>query len=364
MKIFFFIYIISICVRSSIIPIKFIFINGEMIFQIEKSKQKINCTISTLEPKNYIPENINEISKSKRQYNQNYYDDWFFIDENEFLLHYYSSPYITKCIISLSKTKNDYDSIIKSLYNYKKINNTAFGIDFDEKNESIGTLYLGGFPNEEKEGLNFFSYKYSFWVRFFGNYYWDLPILDATIRVNNDNFNIYLGKKAYINFKSEEFLIPPIFQEYLYENFYGIYIKEKSCNFEEERLFCDCKDIYDINGIESIFFNINEQVKFELNKNDFIEKKTNKCFFFFRNHNEDYFVFGKKFWKKYKLEFLNNNDINFYIKNKNFTFKRNSFQKKHNIFKNLNFIIGLSLFIFINLILLILGKIRKKDKND
>ena len=55
-------------ISSSIIPIPFEYINGEIAIQIQQSKNKITCYIDTLNDKNIIPEMINQNSSTKRQY--------------------------------------------------------------------------------------------------------------------------------------------------------------------------------------------------------------------------------------------------------------------------------------------------------
>ena len=180
MKINYLIYfaIINI-IKSSIIPIPFEYINSEIAIQIQQSKNKITCFIDTLIDKNFIPEMINNNSTTKRQYEYNdptlsffdrlkgkksvtLYDDWFYINNIEFIMKYYVSPTINKCFISFSKDQKSDENLINILYSNKKLSTYGFGIKYDEPNDNDdikGIIYLGGLPEEEKKGLYSFSYE-------------------------------------------------------------------------------------------------------------------------------------------------------------------------------------------------------------
>ena len=54
----------------------------------------------------------------------------------------------------------------------------------------------------------------------------------------------------------------------------------------------------------------------EFNIRDSFIKKNCTCYFIFKRHEENSFIFGKNLLKKYKIEFLNNKQINLYSKNK------------------------------------------------
>lgn len=343
MKIILLIYctIIEI-ISSSIIPISFEFIDGEMTIQIQQSKNIIPCRIVTSIPKNFIPENFNLNSKTKRKYDYKdpsigffdqlegkksqvmLYDDWFFINDIEFIMKYYVDPKIKKCIISFSKEQSEDESLINKLYINKKINANGFGIKFDDKNETKGMIYLGGLPEEEKKGLYSFSYKYSF----FNNHnIWSLPMEDASIKIKENTFSIELYCEGHIELEREDILlVPPIFYEFLYDKIFGFYIKEKSCDFENNNLVCDCKELKNINSFKSIYLNV-AGLRMEFNIRDSFIKKNDKCYFIFKKHENNFFIFGKNLLKKYKIEFLNNKQINLYSKNK-LTVKKNISLKK------------------------------------
>ena len=173
-------------ISSSIIPIPFEYINGEIAIQIQQSKNKITCYIDILNDKNIIPEMINQNSKTKRQYEYKdptlsffdrlegkksvtLYDDWFYINNIGFIMKYYVSPNINKCIISFSKDQTEGESLINILYMNKKISINGFGIKYNEPNDNNdikGIIYLGGLPEEEKKGLYSFSYKSQFLMQY------------------------------------------------------------------------------------------------------------------------------------------------------------------------------------------------------
>ena len=340
MKIIFIIYYIAIStIKSSIIPVKYTYINNQMTFQIKKSKQIVNCLVSTSTPNNYIPLHINDQSQSKRKNDYNdpnfsifdefkgktpvmKYDDWFFIEKNEFIMKYYVDQKINICIISFSKSSNE--NLISALYINKKINNTVFGIKSDEENDNSGILYLGGLPEKEKKGLDLYIYKYSFFQNFFEKNKWYLPIESGSLQTKTNTFNINLFCEGYISTLKEEIFIPPIFNEFLYNNIMGFYIKQESWNYENKNLFCDCKTLNEIKGFEKIYLKIDE-LRLEFKIEDIFVNKGEKCFFAFKVHNENYFILGKNFWKKYKMEFFQNEKIILYSKKKFIIEKTSSF---------------------------------------
>ena len=311
-------------ISSSIIPVPFEYINGEINIQIQQSKNKITCYINTLSDKNIIPEDINQNSNTKRQYEykdkaqSTLYDDWFYINNIAFLMKYYVSPKINKCIISFSKAQTKEESLINILYANKKISTNGFGIKYDKQNDNIdikGIIYLGGLPEEEKKGLYSFSYKSSFFDALLNIKGWNLEIDIASVKIEENIFPIDLFSKGYIDFKTEEILVTPEFYKFLYAHIYGFYIKEDSCAIENDNLVCDCKELKNIKSFESINLNIGgAEMTFNI-ENSFI-KRDNKCYFIFKKHNDDFFIFGRHFWQNYKIEFLNNNQIILYSKNK------------------------------------------------
>ena len=333
-------------ISSSIIPIPFEYINGEIAIQIQQSKNKITCYIDILNDKNIIPEMINQNSKTKRQYEYKdptlsffdrlegkksvtLYDDWFYINNIGFIMKYYVSPNINKCIISFSKDQTEGESLINILYMNKKISTNGFGIKYNEPNDNNdikGIIYLGGLPEEEKKGLYSFSYKSSIFDAILNIKDWNLEIEFASVNTKENTFPIDLFSKGYIDLKREEVLVTPEFYAFLFDHIYGFYIKEDSCAVENDNLVCDCKELKNIKSFESITFNIGGLVMTFNIENSFI-KMDNKCYFIFKRHNDDFFILGRYFWQNYKLEFLNKNQIIFYSKNK-FNIKKISSLKK------------------------------------
>jgi len=57
----------------------------------------------------------------------------------------------------------------------------------------------------------------------------------------------------------------------------------------------------------------------EFTVKDSFQNRNNRCYLIFKQHENDYFIFGKNLLKKYKIELLNDNQINIYTK-KNFIF--------------------------------------------
>ena len=124
--------------------------------------------------------------------------------------------------------------------------------------------------------------------------------------------------RIYIEIRREEIFVPPKFYEILHQYIIGIYIKEKSCDLDNNQLFCYCKDINNINSFESINLNIGG-ILMEFTVKDSFQNRNNRCYLIFKQHENDYFIFGKNLLKKYKIELLNDNQINLYSK-KNFVF--------------------------------------------
>ena len=327
------VFIMINVIRCSIIQIPFEYINGRNFIKIQKSKDSISCIISTLTKKTNIPEDHNSRSKTKRKYEYSdpsfgffdelagntpvmLYDDWFFINKFEFMMKYYVDPKINGCIISFSKKQSENERLINSINNNYKLDNLGFGMKLDEKDENKGTLFLGGLPEEEKKGLYSFTYKYSFFENILSD--WNLFLEYAVIKVKGQEIKQEIECPGYIEIGREELFVPPKFYEVLHQYIIGIYIKEKSCDLDNNQLFCDCKDINNINSFESINLNIGG-ILMEFTVKDSFENRNNRCYLIFKQHENDYFIFGKNLLKKYKIELLNGNKINLYS-NKNFVF--------------------------------------------
>jgi len=188
----------------------------------------------------------------------------------------------------------------------------------DEKDENKGKLFLGGLPEEEKKGLYSFTYKYSFLENILSNNDWNFFLEYAVIKVKGEEIKQKLVCPGYIEIGREEIFVPPKFYEILHQYIIGIYIKEKSCDFDNNQLYCDCKELNNINSFESIKLNFGG-ILMEFTVKDSFENRNNKCYLIFKQHTNNYFIFGKNLLKKYKIELLNDKQINLYSK-KNFIF--------------------------------------------
>ena len=329
------VFIMINVIRCSIIQIPFEYINGKNFIKIKKSKNIISCIMSTLTQKTNIPEDYNSRSKTKRKYEYSdpslglfdklagktpvmLYDDWFIIDKFEFMMKYYVDPKIKECIISFSKKQSENERLIDSINNKYKLDNLGLGMKFDEKNENKGILFLGGLPEEEKKGLYSFTYKYSFLENKLSNNDWNFFVEYAVIKVKGQEIKQKLVCPGYIEIGREEIFVPPKFYEILHQYIIGIYIKEKSCDLDNNQLFCYCKDINNINSFERINLNIGG-ILMEFTVKDSFENRNNRCYLIFKQHTNNYFIFGKNLLKKYKIELLNDKQIKLYSK-KNFIF--------------------------------------------
>ena len=320
------IYIISIySIFSQIIPIESSFDNRAMFFQIKKSTKTITCSININGNKNFIPDNIDKDSKSKRQYKNGsgskIYDDYFFLGEKYFIMKYYVHPDVKDCIISLNAF-NDY-SLTNILYKEKKIKDNGFGIKINKDNETKGMIFLGGFPKEETKGLYLYSYKYPFLSKYFSqdifsyfskdNFSWDLPVISFSIKTEYNIYNAPSSSyEASIDYKVKEILVPHEFYEMLHNNIMGNFINEKNCNYEYNNLSCNCNIVDKIKAFQSIVINIG-YINFVFTPRDsFIKENNNKCFFIFKEHGNKHVILGKKFLMKFKIEFFQNKQINIY----------------------------------------------------
>lgn len=368
MKMFHFcFFMMIIAFRCSIIEMPFEYINGENFINIQKSKNSINCFISTLTQKTYIPEGLNLQSKTKRKYEYTdpsyglfdaldgkkqdmLYDDWFFINKNEFMMKYYVNPGIKQCIISFSKKQSEDERLINRINKYNRLDNFGFGMKLDEKDENKGILFLGGLPEEEKKGLYSFSYKDSFLEKKLSNNDWNIFMESVAIKIKGQEIKKNLFYPVYIELGREEIFVPPKFYEVLHEYILGTYIKEKSCDLDNNQLFCDCKELNNINSFEGIYLNIGG-ILMEFDAKDSFQNKSNKCYLIFKKHENDYFIFGKRLLKKYKIEFLDYNRINLYSKKK-FVIKGISSYNKNKVILS-GFISDHIVFIIISFIVII-----------
>ena len=351
------IYIISIySIFSQIIPIESSFDNREMFFQIKKSTKTITCSININDNKNFIPDNIDKDSKSKRQYKNGsgskIYDDYFFLGEKYFIMKYYVRPDVKDCIISLNAF-DDY-SLTNILYKEKKIKDNGFGIKINKNNETKGMIFLGGFPKEETKGLYLYSYKYPFLSKYFpkDNFSWNLPVTSFSIKTEYNIYNTPLTYEALIDYEVKEILVPHEFYEMLHNNIMGYFINEKNCNYEYNNLSCNCNILDKIGAFQSIVIDIG-YINFVFTPRDsFIKESNNKCSFIFKEHRNENFILGKKFLMKYKIEFFQNKQINIYSETQLqisiFKFIYSYIIQISSIFKNVaQFILGIIIIIVI-----------------
>jgi len=73
-------------------------------------------------------------------------------------------------------------------------------------------------------------------------------------------------------------------------------------------ILIDCKELNNINSFESIYLKIGG-ILMEFTVKDSFEKRNNSCYFIFKQHTNNYFIFGKNILKKYKIELLNDKQI-------------------------------------------------------
>ena len=101
-------FILVSLIKSQIIPLEFKDIDGKPHIEILKWKDIISCQISTIVGKNYMTEDLNEKSKTKRKQDDSsmgffdrintfntqikIYEDLFSVNKNQFVLKYYLDP--------------------------------------------------------------------------------------------------------------------------------------------------------------------------------------------------------------------------------------------------------------------------------
>ena len=82
-------------------------------------------------------------------------------------------------------------------------------------------------------------------------------------------------------------------------------------------------------AFESIYFFVDDlSIKFNV-EDVFIKGVDNKCYFAFLEHKEKNFTLGRTFWKRYKIEFYQNEKIILYSEDK-LTIVKQEFFEKHN----------------------------------
>ena len=69
-----------------------------------------------------------------------------------------------------------------------------------------------------------------------------------------------------------------------------------------------------IEAFENIYFFADDlSIKFNV-EDVFLKEDDNKCHLAFVEHKEKYFTLGRTFWKRYKIEFCQNEKIIYFLK--------------------------------------------------
>ena len=83
---------------------------------------------------------------------------------------------------------------------------------------------------------------------------WNLPINFAAVKTKTNEFDTRLSYDGNIDLGTDYIFVPPKFYTFLINNIIGNYITEKSCDYENGILICECKYIKKIEAFENIYF--------------------------------------------------------------------------------------------------------------
>ncbi len=211
-------------------------------------------------------------------------------------------------------------SIIHFLYDKNLISKRAFGIiPNNNLKNNYGKFFFGGLPNQLINNL-FKSYckitnKYNFWscemsYVFFGE-----------ISEKYENKFYQNNDYSYFNSAEHRILVPIKFMEYLKENYFVEYLKNKSCEYilygMNFRFECKCDIIKNFEKLTFIF----DSFQFTFNYSQlFQEYGGGICnSIIYSNHlRNNNFIFGTPFLKNFYSEFSYDDKIVYFYSNKKF----------------------------------------------
>ena len=251
----------------------------------------------------------------------------------------------------------DNNSFIKQLKDKKIIESYSFSFEYESKEQ--GLFYLGCCINQFDDDYKLNNYRYTNVDFDRNNFEWKINFEKINY---SENYSEEIFKGAIFNINLGGIIGNFKYQDFIYENIFKKYIKEKIC-FEEiiydKYQIIYCNKNFNIKEFPNIvFYHKNMNYSFVFDYNDLFTENNDKIYFnvFFNiKFKSFYWIFGEIFFRKYKIVFDQDKQlIGFFINMKN--------KKKFNYHKYL-YICFICIIIFlIILIYNIKNKIPRKIK--
>ena len=251
----------------------------------------------------------------------------------------------------------DNNSFIKQLKDKKIIESYSFSFEYESKEK--GLFYLGCCINQFDDDYKLNNYRYTKVDFDRNNFEWKINFEKINY---SENYSEEIFKGAIFNINLGGIIGNFKYQDFIYENIFKKYIKEKIC-FEEiiydKYQIIYCNKNFNIKEFPNIvFYHKNMNYSFVFDYNDLFTENNDKIYFnvFFNiKFKSFYWIFGEIFFRKYKIVFDQDKQlIGFFINMKN--------KKKFNYHKYL-YICFICIIIFlIILIYNIKNKIPRKIK--
>ena len=269
----------------------------------------------------------------------------------------------------LKEYENNY--FLKEL-NDKNIGNYAFSFDFKHSSNknNDGFLVIGA---EEEKFLNLFNVNNSSEI----NYYYSSIIAGSSVAWTMSNSGIFfkyknttndtielvkISQQIYmvLNIDANYFFIPKLLYNSIKENFFNTFLKQNICHevktnnpaYRYKFIYCDKKTFKDKKNLLSIYiYSRISIVNITVTNNDLFMETDDKYIFlgFYDFYNQDMFIIGKTFFKKYQFIFNidkkqvgllgNYSDETEIIDNEEFI------KSGNNLIKYILIIIGLAIFV-------------------
>lgn len=246
------------------------------------------------------------------------------------------------------------------------INLNIFSFHFNNNNNNKGELIIGKIPHEINNFFNINSYKYTFIEDIKNDFCYGISFENIFF----GNFSNYKSEKetfkAEFNIDINGFIGSNKYKNFVNENFFDNYLKLNKCfiknisynNNNYIQYYCN-KEIDIKNNILNInFYNKILNSTFEIDY-EILWKEIDNFYYFLMIFNDEnnFWVFGLPFFKKYLIVFdIERKLLGFYLNNENINFNINN--NKYYYYSNI------LIFILTLFIIFLLFFIKKKIKNN
>ena len=256
-------------------------------------------------------------------------------------------------------------NLLFQLKENNKINLNIFSFNFNNNNK--GELIIGKIPHEINNFFNINSYKYTFIEDIKNDFCYGISFENIFFgNFSNNNFENETFK-AEFNIDINGFIGSNKYKNYVNENFFDYYLKLNECfiknisfNYKNYIQYYCNKEIDIKNKILNInFYNKILNSTFEIDY-EILWKKIDNFYYFLMIFNDEnnFWVFGLPFFKKYLIVFdIERKLLGFYLNNENIIFDNNN-NNKYYYYSNI------LIFILTLFIIFLLFFIKKKIKNN